>query len=176
MSAALQEDPHKEHTYEDDLESFVHVLTWLCLCYMKTTLSENSKGLASIITSLYESYILGDNEVTGGQGKSVFFMASIWQRFAVIGNPALTKLIQDLRGLFKDRYLEGEESNKRVKAEASALLKCFNDALDAAGWPSGDAAIEQLPGSCYGASVKPSVGALMEDPTMSQPKTCFAFP
>jgi hypothetical protein len=171
MSAALQENPSKEHTCEDDLESFVHVLTWLCLRYMKTTLSANTKGLADTITDLYESYRVGDNEVTGGRGKSHFFMAGLWRDFVVIGNPPLTKLIQDLRGLFKDRYLEGEGSSQRVKVEASALLKCFNDALDAADWPSGDAAVDQLPKALRGPSIEYSLGALMEDVATSQPES-----
>ena len=34
MSAALLQDVNKQHTISDDLESSLHVLTWMTLCYV----------------------------------------------------------------------------------------------------------------------------------------------
>jgi hypothetical protein len=141
MSAALQSDPSKEHTPEDDLESFIHVLTWLCLRYMKTSFAPEE--LPYRLTNLYEN---GDANAEGQDvetgAKMLFFLVDAMWHFTVKGNKPLTKLIHNLRKLFAPRY--GNNSNKK-EVKFSQLLEYFNRALDSKGWPDNDAAEDLLP-------------------------------
>ncbi|KAI0672120.1 hypothetical protein C8Q78DRAFT_727750 [Trametes maxima] len=114
MSAILQCYPQKPYHLSDDLESFLHVLSWCALRYLKHGLSgrENTGVLAS------RFYDLFDKEVQEGSG------ADLWQahtRFSVImygmapvprplgtRTNAFAMLLQDLVDLCRQHYKSKE--------------------------------------------------------------------
>ncbi|KAI0649725.1 hypothetical protein C8Q79DRAFT_940399 [Trametes meyenii] len=59
MSAVLQCYPEKPHQLSDDLESFLHVLSWCAFRYLKHGLSgrDNARVLASLFFDLYDKEV-----------------------------------------------------------------------------------------------------------------------
>ncbi|KAH7925115.1 hypothetical protein BV22DRAFT_1034436 [Leucogyrophana mollusca] len=70
MSARLLENPGKVHEIQDDMESFVHVLLYVALCYTSHTIAAHL-SLGDIITRLYyQATRLENGSYAGGDGKS----------------------------------------------------------------------------------------------------------
>lgn len=171
MSAALQMHPTKGHTREDDLESIVHVLTWICLRYMRNSLSANPETLRMRICELYEHKVdNGEGQLrTGGNYKEDFFIKPHYMAdLSFHDNQLLTYLVAKLRILFCSRYASNLQSNTeptvegflrkamsqpqlvsstppRQEIKAEDLLKLFDQVLSRKDWPENDKAEDQLP-------------------------------
>ncbi|KAF9801215.1 hypothetical protein IEO21_10176 [Rhodonia placenta] len=92
----------KQHEVSDDLESFMHVLTWLCLRFHK---HDNSQGLQDYVTSLYD--LASRNPKTklmeGGQMKMKFISEGV--SFVDLSERSLLKtLVCTLALLCKQHY------------------------------------------------------------------------
>ncbi|KAI0046129.1 hypothetical protein FA95DRAFT_1607127 [Auriscalpium vulgare] len=145
MSGLRLANPEKPHELSDDLESFVHVLTYNLVLYrpMKNpTVSTN-------VHAVFDEYDVRpeDNVIIGGAGKGSFFLDGTLPdkifRDALPGPCA--KTVRDLRELFAPLYRDEEKVGKEVIATArkavqssDALLKIFGEWLDKDGWRTND--------------------------------------
>ncbi|KAH9835418.1 uncharacterized protein C8Q71DRAFT_119192 [Rhodofomes roseus] len=109
MSARLLSKPGKRHEVADDLESFTHVLNWMCFRFCLHRLSEKCDILKTRILALYEEQGVqnGDEnkEEIGGELKRTLLYS---------GNPAvelenldtpLSELLKDLASMCRKHYL-----------------------------------------------------------------------
>jgi hypothetical protein len=177
VSAARQQDWDygDVHTPEDDLESFVHVITWLCLRYLETNLHPEDQ-LPDFLRDMYDLRIKRPTSaaISGGvYPKLQYFLGDIAsfsmpgvEELAVIGNFPLSVLLEELQELFKPRYTPllrpKQDRHAAIRAatfgtpapitaptrspvEASALLQEFDKSLAEPGWPDAVPAKDRLP-------------------------------
>ncbi|KAI0649722.1 hypothetical protein C8Q79DRAFT_343200 [Trametes meyenii] len=114
LSAVLQCYPQKPYQLSDDLESFLHVLNWCSLRYLKHGLSgrENAGQLAALFFALF------DKEFQPGLGadqwKSHIRFKDIVQGWSPVPSPlgtdsnAFTTLLQSLTNLCRRHYQSKE--------------------------------------------------------------------
>jgi hypothetical protein len=176
VSAARQQDWDYGdiHTPEDDLESFVHVITWLCLRYLETNIDAETQ-LPYFLRIMFDARIKHPKAAAASAGvypKIQYFVTGIAsfkmpgvQDLGVIGNFPLTVLLDGLRDLFTPRYATLPPTQGRLErltaaargatapvvvetrlpVEARALLKEFDGALAEEHWPDAVPAKDRLP-------------------------------
>ncbi|KAI0667826.1 hypothetical protein C8Q78DRAFT_981280 [Trametes maxima] len=101
MSALLSWYPQKDHLLSDDLESFMHVLTWCTMMYLPNDAAYSEEKLASTMWNYFDEHSR-DHRGSFGKFKSVRKGVS-----PVVGLPEyhpLNVLIEDLASLCKDHY------------------------------------------------------------------------
>ncbi|KAG1898025.1 uncharacterized protein F5891DRAFT_1240372 [Suillus fuscotomentosus] len=105
MSGALLSDPTKHQDFEDDLESFLHVLTWTSIRYCPSNLTaqERSYRLSLIFEEVHETngvYIGGDCKC-GGLVRNKYLPSELVAFSA--GSPLLD-LLREINPPFAVRY------------------------------------------------------------------------
>jgi hypothetical protein len=97
------------HTLEDDLESIVHVATWLGMRFM----SNNLKDCAARLAAMFDEIIPhAKGTHTGGTTKKQYLVNPLFsdlttgklQRLQIEHNKPYSILLYDLAKLFSDRY------------------------------------------------------------------------
>jgi hypothetical protein len=112
------------HTVADDLESFLHVLSWVILRFIPNTRSP--RELADTLHRVFDySYEGDDGSAKGGETKQDFLSGGGVSRY-LRGHPILSNLLRDLTATFTVRYAEppsDEEIAKfhRLRAENPTL-------------------------------------------------------
>ncbi|KAI0062065.1 hypothetical protein BV25DRAFT_1885897 [Artomyces pyxidatus] len=107
-SVALLQDPGAHHALQDDLESFMHVTTWIALRYCKSNLGRVRLG--DRLYRLFDSGLrIGDQEF-GGEGKLSQMAGALRPVARFPSSPGLNKLIKMLNKAFDARYQDPEDS------------------------------------------------------------------
>ena len=100
MSVALLRNNRHVHGILDDRESAFHVLTWSSLRY---TAHSRHANVDLLMDPYDEAKVDCDGNVEGGSGKELMIQKPLRVTFHP---PALHKLIDELRILFRERYRE----------------------------------------------------------------------
>ncbi|KAH9936631.1 uncharacterized protein B0H18DRAFT_901642 [Fomitopsis serialis] len=111
ISAVLLAFPgHFAHAVWHDLESFIHVLHWMCLRFHVTNYSKNTKQLHEHVSSVYDaSFPSPDGTSVGGEEKLTTMQAGTVP-FKLVGGsagrstPGLHRLLADLAVLYGSHY------------------------------------------------------------------------
>ncbi|KAI0066536.1 hypothetical protein BV25DRAFT_1912597 [Artomyces pyxidatus] len=156
ISALRLQNPDKVHEISDDMESFVHVLTYHLLRYRQSTFN----ALGEIVYEIFDaSYIDEDRfDKLGGHGKELFFQdrklsEKTWRH--TLAAPC-ANIVEGLRVLFQPLYnvvsstriaesirvaIQAAEQEAHTALQTAApLLSVFTAQLDApdACWPTDD--------------------------------------
>jgi hypothetical protein len=83
------------HDLADDLESFVHVLTWVALCY--TPYRMTSQDLMYYLAGVFDESYLGANGRRKGGHKSVVLASNTLSSHAQFEYPVIAGVSSDLR-------------------------------------------------------------------------------
>jgi len=143
-----------KHTLQDDLESFLHVLSWVALRYMPH--GYDADELDDIMKACFDHAYEGlDGSVKGGRNKKEHIISGAIPRSG-FHNPEITTLLRTLNRIFAARYqdpssLEGLEEDlyeptlrayqKALEALANSdwMLSTFRNAVeDRTVWPKDD--------------------------------------
>jgi hypothetical protein len=159
MSAMLLMDSKPPiHTLADDLESFLHVLSWVMLRYTPHDL--DSETLTDFLIDMFDHSYEGENRsARGGRSKMAYLMSGLVPKSG-FRHPLLPALLKELTETCAVRYEErppdetdnvDEEENqlnallrKKYEQRLAALgssdwmLETFRKALDGGGWPEND--------------------------------------
>ncbi|EED83781.1 predicted protein [Postia placenta Mad-698-R] len=101
MSALLLLRPgFKQHTIADDLESFMHVLNWICLRYHKTT----HQGLQGHVSSVFDGPKKENPEDRTGGGEKIFLILTGTPSAILSEVSALKDLLRNLAKLCQAQY------------------------------------------------------------------------
>ncbi|TFY67989.1 hypothetical protein EVJ58_g1287 [Rhodofomes roseus] len=104
MSARLLRNPGKRHEVADDLESFVHVLNWMCFRFCLHDLSEKPDILKTCILALYEEQGVENDEEIGGTHKRKQIRSGE-PPIEVDPDTPLSELLKDLASICRKHYL-----------------------------------------------------------------------
>jgi hypothetical protein len=148
MSAMLLSES-VNHTLADDLESFLHVLTWVALRYMPHQLAV--EDLTKILADVFDNAYMRNGSVVGGNVKRLYVRSSaiLDARFE---NPQLVNLLENLAKVFRYCYrtfadtdnitpevFEGQRRVNLAKLNDSKwMLDTFQAALNSPDWPEQD--------------------------------------
>ncbi|KAL7283893.1 hypothetical protein ACG7TL_001165 [Trametes sanguinea] len=148
MSAARQWLPWKPHVLADDLESFMHILNWLALIYMKHKMSGNPAMLLHCIQTHFDGSILG--QCTPEKLEFVTHGIRLMKPEKEYEDHPFVVLLRELSDLCMRQYaelnpedFEGNPSGWvemiRLKVDAplnthQAILETFERALDPTKW------------------------------------------
>jgi len=89
------------HTLADDLESFLHVLSWVALRFMRHDLS--SKALTSLLVDMFDHSFEDDGMARGGISKRNYLIGGQVLQSG-FHHPILPKLLEDLTATCAVRY------------------------------------------------------------------------
>jgi hypothetical protein len=105
MSAALLSDPTKHQDFEDDLESFLHVLTWTSLRYCPSNLTDQERS--SHLSSIFDEVREKNGVYVGGGWKSGCLVRNAYLPSELVafsaGSPLLD-LLREINPPFAVRY------------------------------------------------------------------------
>ncbi|KAI0046128.1 hypothetical protein FA95DRAFT_1607126 [Auriscalpium vulgare] len=142
MSGLRLANPAKPHELSDDLESFVHVLTYNLVLYRPM----GNDTVSSNVRFVFDDYSVRkrDKVAVGGDGKVSFFGNTILRNSMfrdALPDPCAT-VVEELRNLFAPFYSDEKGAAQRASSKGAelseAVLKIFGDALDEEGWPTDD--------------------------------------
>lgn len=128
ISAELLQDPGQTHHLVDDIESFVHVLGWIVMCYVPNTMDRYiCKELVSL---LYDhSFKLSTGREVGGLCKATYLASRNYPppEFKLKTHSPILALIRTLASPFYARYgipstEEEKQAFERIKAGVSEGL------------------------------------------------------
>ncbi|KAH7921106.1 hypothetical protein BV22DRAFT_1198444 [Leucogyrophana mollusca] len=108
MAAALLQNPQKLHELQDDLESFLHVLTWSTIRYCPSNLSALERG--TYLRLIFDEAIDTDDGTTGGLhkgnhlGHGRYLPARRGEGFQFSVSSPLLDLLKAFSGGFVARY------------------------------------------------------------------------
>ena len=167
MSANLLQYPGKMHTLTDDLESFLHVLSWMMLRYVPAKDFYTAKRRGKDLSIFDEYYPEEGQGEEGGDDKARAFRAEDYPspRFRPRCDTPLFDLLQDLSKPFKSLYgkhprdawskrnhkakledlIRQHESDIKCLQSATWFINEIKRALDEEPWPTNDAANVNLP-------------------------------
>jgi hypothetical protein len=153
-------EPGKKHELVDDLESFLHVVTWVALCFSPHNLSQ--KSLEELLLRAYdEGHIERSGLEVGGEGKRAALLSGgVAARVKFKDRSKLDALLKVLaKGLAAryedDSFIEYEEVERAVMLTyhqkrtervqtSNWMLKQGRDALQVRGdWRDADNAVDQ---------------------------------
>jgi hypothetical protein len=147
-------------TRADDLESFLHVLNWVALCYMSHSL--NAAKLTHWLTTVFEeSWADDDGSFKGGTHKQDFLRSRRILEFG-LANRKIHALLDELTTTFGARYIlppkfesdpelqavldamDAINQRRQARLESSDwMLETFTRALDdLAAWPQSDRSVK----------------------------------
>ncbi|KAH7920188.1 hypothetical protein BV22DRAFT_1098583 [Leucogyrophana mollusca] len=115
MSARILQNPKKIHEVQDDIESFVHVLLYVALCYTAHTITAPHVGLGDIIARLFhQATQLQDGTYTGGDGKYIGFMQKLVPTQVVFECTPIQQLVSRLVSFVQEwlKYCEALEQDQ----------------------------------------------------------------
>jgi hypothetical protein len=99
----LSDSKMTTHNLADDLESFLHVLTWMALRYTPHAL--DSKTLTHLLSDMFdESYEDDRGILHGGENKAPYLLSGRVVRTAGFNHPILPSLLESLTVTFAVRY------------------------------------------------------------------------
>ena len=129
MSARLlrSKDP-LPHTLADDLESFLHVLSWVALRFMSHDL--DAPSLTDLLTDMFDhSYEGADGTQRGGRSKESYLVTCEIPNKTVFENGIVRELLKDLTNTCAVRY-EERPSEKAYARYHKALGEGDNETSD----------------------------------------------
>ncbi|KAI5115958.1 hypothetical protein M0805_002677 [Coniferiporia weirii] len=113
MSAALLQNPRtKHHTYSDDLESFLHLATYMNMLYTQTNYSTDKLDDLAVYMQMYdEDAIRRGTEFSyaiGGKTKRLMLISGCYipKDLTFTGRPRLNRLLRSVSLLFRSIYQE----------------------------------------------------------------------
>ena len=117
MSACLLQNSGMFHVLKDDLESFLHMLSWTTLCYMPAIDSHTSDDRAKDLKKFDEYDVYQGGADHGGLGKRDSLGARTYpsQTFQPRDHTPIFRLIRTLRNPFRSLYVEPPTVEDRVK-------------------------------------------------------------
>ncbi|TFY50174.1 hypothetical protein EVG20_g11677 [Dentipellis fragilis] len=154
VSARILRNRFKLHEYQDDMESFLHVLTYHSLRYRPRTLISYYSEMYDVFEASKERG--AGNKVLGGKGKLHFFAYSLLQshEFMKTLPSPLVELIREVRKPFHYFYadrgaLEEEVMFRKVAAveqvrSAHFFFDIWEKHLASDAWPMDDKSEDQL--------------------------------
>ncbi|KAI5981849.1 hypothetical protein EDD15DRAFT_2587286 [Pisolithus albus] len=159
MSAALLGSPGQLHVFEDDIESFVHVLGWTVLSYLPSPMDKDDR--AALVSYLYDHSWKTSSGEKGGLAKEGHFKSGDYpSKYFTLTEPSpILGLIRNLVSPFRARYggpppEEHEELYKvlmplyRLALErlgnSEWFLATIQDTFERPGWPAKDRAGAKL--------------------------------
>jgi hypothetical protein len=160
-------DPTRQHSVQDDMESFVILVLYHGLRYMK----HNAFDLRWIMTQVFDNSHVGpDGYTRGGDGKRALFMAGAYldKNFEFTDNNSLTYWIhyaipavgQWLRYKLPASWSALEEDipaplefGRLALRDHQQLINRWELALNMPGWPSDDKAFDQCPKTSEGSTL-----------------------
>ncbi|KAI5982936.1 hypothetical protein EDD15DRAFT_2490139 [Pisolithus albus] len=159
MSAALLGSPGQLHVFEDDIESFVHVIGWTVLSYLPSPMDKDDR--AALVSYLYDHSWKTSSGEKGGLTKVVEFKFGNYppKDFTPTKPSPTVDLIRSLASPFRARYSkpppeEDEEVFKELMprhrlglerlSSSKWFLSTIRDALARSGWPAEDRAGDKL--------------------------------
>jgi hypothetical protein len=153
-------DPGKKHELVDDLESFLHVVTWVALCFSSHSLSQ--KGLEELLLTVFdEGHVEPSGMEVGGRNKRNALMSGgVAATVKFKDRSKLDSLLGILAEHLAARYerenpVEGKPELQKVLLAyrrerisdlqtSDWILKQGRDALQIRGdWPDADNAVDQ---------------------------------
>ncbi|KAI6001390.1 hypothetical protein EDD15DRAFT_2193014 [Pisolithus albus] len=104
MSAALLEKPGHSHVFEDDVESFVHVLGWTALSYLPSPMDRYSR--MDLVSYLYDHSWKTSSGEKGGLVKALHLEVGDYppEEFTLTEPSPILELIRDIASPFRARY------------------------------------------------------------------------
>jgi hypothetical protein len=136
ISASLLMDPGKRHELADDLESFLHVVTWLVLRFSSHNLSEPL--LATLLQAVFdEGSVEQSGREVGGQSKADALQGGrIARTVKFHSRPKLDSLLSLLTNTFAARYenITFGTDNEQERVIMSARHQRRMDHLQTSDW------------------------------------------
>ena len=138
------------HTLADDLESFLHVLTWVALRFTPHEL--NPAELTRLMADVFDTSYTWQGIVWGGDRKREY-ICNVGVSRCKLKNQQLLNLLETLQGVFSYRYLEYasvrtiitqdvfealRQENLAKLDDHNWMLDTFQAALNSPGWPEHD--------------------------------------
>ncbi|KAH7887107.1 hypothetical protein F5I97DRAFT_1106621 [Phlebopus sp. FC_14] len=123
MSAALLQDAEKRHELQDDLESFVHVLAWTTVRYVRNRMSPDQRR---VYLKMYDENDSVHGKTVGGSIKAFRFKTQEYVSDITLAHPSpLLDLLGTLSDVFTSRYAKPPTDSQRQRYER---LKQTDDA------------------------------------------------
>ena len=122
MSARLLANPGKVHEISDDIESFVHVLRWMCLRFYPHSMTGLHDQLRHHVMSHFESYDIrsGEDVAVGGVEKKAAMLDGVDVVRLKAANSPLGKLLDELRWICQEHYRATEPAPRPVIGASQA--------------------------------------------------------
>ena len=116
MSARLLANPGKVHEISDDIESFVHVLRWMCLRFYPHILTGSHEELSIYVMAHFEGcYIRSGEDVdVGGAVKKKDLLRGVDVVDLIASDTPLGKLLDELRLICQEHYRATEPARQPV--------------------------------------------------------------
>ncbi|GJJ09952.1 hypothetical protein Clacol_004176 [Clathrus columnatus] len=140
----------------DDLESFLHVLTWIVFRYTSTSYSP--AGLRDYMQSAFDNYYEEEGVFAGGQHKisylkSLEHLRSLPKSYhrrliAYLSKAVAVRYEEKEEDLFaedgseNEKFIEDHRNKLAFLSSSKGFLKAFERALSESDWPTNDAAKE----------------------------------
>ncbi|TFY54577.1 hypothetical protein EVJ58_g8777 [Rhodofomes roseus] len=125
MSARLLLNPDKQHELADDLESFLHVLRWMCLRFYEHRLTHSPPELRDHVLTFYEAIGVrrDDHEDTGGAQKYITMCDGYNPVPLLDSDSPLDELLRNLASVFRAHYaaVEPKKPVKPVRKERQLI-------------------------------------------------------
>lgn len=138
LSIGLLKDPKKPHTLLDDLESFLWVLTYMGLHYLKHT-------FRGVIEMFDEYRSAGSGGALGGSLKKDFlggstgkFASEPFQRLVASFSDVFDQYYVEQNKKIKGKTNDFDEYHQRLINDPSEILGYFDAALASTGWEDND--------------------------------------
>lgn len=153
MSTLLLMDRHKLHTIQDDIESFIHIVLYHGLRYLKHSQPDLA---ASILREVFDYETLDPRGgATGGKMKLLMFSTRepLGLDFHFLDHQPLTEWLDSTLDAVKEwiEYSRGQAKRKSSAPSVQLQLrdhgcvsKIFEKHLSASEWPSNDKAMDAL--------------------------------
>ena len=172
MSARLLENPGKVHEISDDIESFVHVLRWMCLRFYEHDLTGLHEQLRQHVMTQFEGYDIRSGEVVdvGGKQKKHAMLQGTDVVLLKAADSPLGKLLDELRTICREHYQATEPKPKPVDfaglSDADTMVQLTDYRRDR--WAKMQAAMPSaLASRAQAATSNASVNAKQPTPTLA---------
>ena len=108
----------ESHTVADDLESFLHVLSWVALRFMPHGMS--AKELTDLLARVYDYSFEGDHGTTGGQAKKASLLAGTINDSGFT-NHKISDLLETLTEIVAARYTKIKAVDPKKALDSNEL-------------------------------------------------------
>ncbi|KAF8072154.1 hypothetical protein FPV67DRAFT_1779222 [Lyophyllum atratum] len=163
MSCLLLMNRHKPHTIQDDIESFVHLILYHSIRYLRHT---KSREVGTILSRIFDDvYHKPDGSQVGGMNKKYLFKDKgeflPFEGFRLRNNVPLNTWIYDALHAVDEWITKVGQKGVITNLEALKGLRLYDhhymanqfaNCLQQQGWPSGDKAVDYLPAVAHGST------------------------